>query len=119
MRNLPRHYPWVSNNVRHVEYLSYGFRQNSTYSLWPFFTPDHMNQSLTRQGISEKYTFDRPIAQPVPVVLKTFAAIKAVWNDPSRFKVIYEKKGYGCMLSFCTEFSGITNSRKSSNAVLR
>ncbi|KAF9500697.1 heme peroxidase [Pleurotus eryngii] len=80
MRNLPRHYPW-----------------NSSYSLWPFFTPDHMKQSLTRQGISEKYTFDRPIAQPVPVVLKTFAAIKAVWSDPSRFKVIYEKKGYGCM----------------------
>ncbi|KAF4571708.1 hypothetical protein EYR40_008225 [Pleurotus pulmonarius] len=83
MRHLPRHFPW-----------------NSTYSLWPFFTPDHMQQSLTRQGIAQKYTFDRPITQPVPVVLKTFAAIKGVWNDPSRFKIIYEKLGYGSMLLF-------------------
>ncbi|KAL4262777.1 Heme peroxidase [Pleurotus pulmonarius] len=83
MRHLPRHFPW-----------------NSTYSLWPFFTPDHMQQSLTRQGIAQKYTFDRPITQPVPIVLKTFAAIKGVWNDPSRFKIIYEKLGYGSMLLF-------------------
>ncbi|KAF9492298.1 heme peroxidase [Pleurotus eryngii] len=83
MRHMPRHFPW-----------------NSTYSLWPFFTPEHMRQSLTRQGIAQKYTFDRPIAQPVPVILKTFAAIKGVWNDPSRFKIIYEKLGYGSMLLF-------------------
>ncbi|KAJ8518487.1 hypothetical protein ONZ45_g4459 [Pleurotus djamor] len=83
MRNLPRHYPW-----------------NSSLSLWPFFTPDYMKQTLTRQGIAKKYTFDRPIAQPIPLVLKDFTAIKAVFNDPSRFKVIYEKKGYGSMLFF-------------------
>lgn len=59
-----------------------------------------MQKSLTKQGIAQKYTFDRPIAQPVPIILKTFAAIKSVWNDPSRFKIIYEKLGYGCAYRF-------------------
>jgi hypothetical protein len=59
-----------------------------------------MKESLTRQGLDKKYTFDRPITSRAAKVLNTFTGIKAAFNDPSRFKVIYEKFGYGSMLMF-------------------
>ncbi|KAG5648767.1 hypothetical protein DXG03_000115 [Asterophora parasitica] len=83
LRHLPRHFPW-----------------NSVYSLFPFFTPSKMRTSLAHQGIAEKYTFDKPKVLPVPKVLNTFTGIKAVWSDPTKFKVIYEKYGYGSPLMF-------------------
>ncbi|GLB40814.1 putative heme peroxidase [Lyophyllum shimeji] len=83
LRHLPRHFPW-----------------NSVYSLFPFFTPSKMKESLTRQGLAAKYTFDHRRIQAIPKILNTFKGIKAVWSDPSRFKVIYEKHGYGSILMF-------------------
>lgn len=59
-----------------------------------------MEDSLTRQKIDKKYTFERPKALPVPKEIKTFTGIKAVFNDSSRFKVIYEIPGYGSPLVF-------------------
>ncbi|KAG6916804.1 hypothetical protein DXG01_005269 [Tephrocybe rancida] len=83
LRHLPRHFPW-----------------NSVYSLYPFFTPEKMKESLTHQKLDKKYTFDHPKALPVPKVLNTFAGIKTVFNDPTSFKTIYEKYGYGSILMF-------------------
>lgn len=101
MRNLPRHFPWVRRSALWLSsQLVVTFLQNSVYSLYSFFTPDHMKQSLTRQGLQDKYTFDPPIATPVPKVLNTVTGIRNVFNDPSRFKVIYEKYGYGSILMF-------------------
>lgn len=59
-----------------------------------------MKDSLTRRGLAEKYTFERPKTLSVPKVLNTFAGIKTAFGDPSRFKVIYEKYGYGSILMF-------------------
>ncbi|KAG6859256.1 hypothetical protein C0991_001040 [Blastosporella zonata] len=59
-----------------------------------------MKDSLTHQKLEKKYTFDRPQALRVPKVLNTFTGIKAVFSDSSRFKVIYEKYGYGSILMF-------------------
>ncbi|PPQ95917.1 hypothetical protein CVT26_016140 [Gymnopilus dilepis] len=83
MRHLPRHFPW-----------------NSVYSLYPFFTPDHMKESLTRRGLEHKYTFDLPQAAPVPKLLHTLTGIRNAFNDPRRFKIMYEKYGYGSVLMF-------------------
>ncbi|KAF8879290.1 heme peroxidase [Infundibulicybe gibba] len=87
MRHLPRHYPF-----------------NSTYGCFPFFTPQKMKDSLTRQGIVDRYTFTRPVTTPIPKVLNTFAGIKYVFNDPTRFHNVYDMKGlgdgYGFILSF-------------------
>ncbi|KAG6822659.1 hypothetical protein H0H92_013026, partial [Tricholoma furcatifolium] len=82
LRHLPRHFPW-----------------NSVYSLYPFFTPEKMKTSLTKRGIASKYTFDHPVPLPIPKILNTFTGIKTVWSDPSRFKVVYEKFGYGSLLN--------------------
>ncbi|RDB14949.1 Psi-producing oxygenase A [Hypsizygus marmoreus] len=83
LRHLPRHYPW-----------------NSVYSLYPFFTPSKMKDSLTKRGLAAKYTFDHPATLRVTKVLNTFPAIKVAFSDPSQFKVIYEKYGYGSILMF-------------------
>ena len=83
LRHLPRHFPW-----------------NSVYSLYPFFTPQHMKESLKKQKLDKKYTFDPPVAARIPKVLNTFTGIKTLFNDPAKFKVIYEKYGYGSILMF-------------------
>lgn len=102
LRHLPQQYTWVST-------LHYFFSQlpnwiilskNSVYALWPFFTPQHMTESLRKQGIADKYTFERPKPQPSPVILTTFTTISAVFSDPGRFKNIYPKFGYGSALNF-------------------
>ena len=59
-----------------------------------------MKESLTRQGLAKKYTFDLPVALRVPKVLNTFTGIKTAFSDPSRFKTVYEKYGYGSILMF-------------------
>jgi hypothetical protein len=59
-----------------------------------------MKESLTRQGLDKKYTFDPPVPLRVPKVLNTFTGIKAAFSDPSRFKTVYEKYGYGSILMF-------------------
>ncbi|KAL0959662.1 hypothetical protein HGRIS_011364 [Hohenbuehelia grisea] len=82
MRTLPRHYPW-----------------NSVYSLFPFFTPEYMKESLTRQEIAHKYTFDYPKSQPVPIILNTLTAIKYAFSDSAHFKTIEEKHANGSALA--------------------
>ncbi|KAG6815996.1 hypothetical protein H0H87_009602, partial [Tephrocybe sp. NHM501043] len=72
--------------------------RNSVYALYPFFTPEKMKDSLTKQGTASKYNFDHPTPLPIPKVLNTFTGIKTVWNDPQRFKVAYERVGYGSAL---------------------
>jgi linoleate 10R-lipoxygenase len=59
-----------------------------------------MKDTLTRQGVAERYTFDRPAAPPVSRILNTFTGIKYVFGDPARFKNIYEVYGYGSFLMF-------------------
>lgn len=63
-----------------------------------------MKDSLTKQGIPDQYTFDRPVTTVIPKVLNTFTGIKYVFNDPARFKTVYDMKGlgdgYGFMLTF-------------------
>ncbi|KAJ3865441.1 heme peroxidase [Lentinula novae-zelandiae] len=86
-RHLPRHYPF-----------------NSVYACYPFFTPQKMQDSLTRQKIAQNYTFTRPVAAPIPKVLNTFTGIKYAFNDPSKFHTAYQMSGlgngYGFMLAF-------------------
>ena len=59
-----------------------------------------MKESLTRRGLDKKYTFDRPVTTRVQKVLHTFDGIQTVLSDSAKFKVVYEKYGYGSMLMF-------------------
>ncbi|KAF8993798.1 heme peroxidase [Cyathus striatus] len=82
-RTLPDHYPY-----------------NSVYTTYPFFVPSHMKESLERQGTSDQYTFERPGALAPLKILNTFTGIKTVFNDLTRFNIIYANIGYGSILMF-------------------
>lgn len=71
-RHLPRHYP-----------------PDNVYALFPFFTPDVTKGNLTKLGIADKYTFNRPVPQPIPKVVDTIAGIRYVFKDFNKFKVTY------------------------------
>lgn len=86
VRHLPRHFP-----------------TNSVYTAYPFMTPNHMKETLTRRGLANRYTFDRPTAAPIPKILRTFAAIDPIMNDPTNFKVRYVTTGYGSIFFFDDE----------------
>ena len=58
-----------------------------------------MKASLTARNVASSYTFDRPASIPEAKILNTFTGIKYVFNDPSRFKIIYEKYGYGSIVN--------------------
>ena len=55
-----------------------------------------MKESLTRQGISDKYSFTRPPPPgAIPHFIDTFESINFVFNDPERFVSGYNLKGLG------------------------
>jgi linoleate 10R-lipoxygenase len=58
-----------------------------------------MKESLTRQGLDKKYFFDRPVPLRPFAVLNDFTAIKYAFNAPTKFKIIYNKVGYGSVLT--------------------
>ncbi|KAF7343790.1 Heme peroxidase [Mycena sanguinolenta] len=86
-RHLPNYYP-----------------SNSVYSCFSFFTPTHMQTSLTAQGIAANYTFSRPVPTNPPYILNTLTAINYVFNNPASFTNMYNMKdlgfGYGFFLTF-------------------
>lgn len=95
MRHLPRHYS-----------------SNSTYALFPFFTPDVTKKNLTnlaKKGIVpsvDLYDFSRPKAIAPAKVVDTLTGIHHVFNSPEKFKTLYLRdfkmmlSGYGCFLAF-------------------
>jgi linoleate 10R-lipoxygenase len=75
-----------------------------------------MKESLTKQKLDKKYTFDFPVAARIPKVLHTFTGIKTLFNDPAKFKVIYEKYGYGSILMFDEIAKWVFTARMTINA---
>ena len=71
-RHLPRHYP-----------------ANSVYALFPFMTPKSSMNNLGSLGIAKKYNFDRPKPSPIPKVVDTIAAIRHVFDDPTKYWTPY------------------------------
>lgn len=87
-RHLPRHYTG-----------------NSAWALFPFSTPETTRNNLTRLRLADKYSFERPTAQPIPKVVDTIQGIKAVFGDNMTFRTSYTTmamltEGYGFFLCF-------------------
>jgi hypothetical protein len=51
-----------------------------------------MKDNLMRQGIADRYLFDRPTAAPIPKIIDEFTPIKHVISDPIVFPPMYELK---------------------------
>lgn len=69
-----------------------------------------MKKSLTRQGLQDKYSFDRPSTLSPPKILNTFTGISSFFKDTSKFKYINGKFGYGPVLKFA-EIAKYVNNR--------
>ena len=78
------------SSLRKMACLTFHIFKDSVYALYPFFTPEHMKETLTKRKLAKKYTFDPPVTVHVPKVLNSFAGIKTAFGDSNRFKVIYE-----------------------------
>src|SRR6266542_4097432 len=65
--------------------------------------PKHIEETLACCGLAHRYTFDCPRAAPIPKILRTFAAIDPVMNDPTNFKVRYVTTGYHSIFFFDNE----------------
>lgn len=92
MRHLPRHYSG-----------------NSTYSLFPFYTPAAMKDNLTKLGIAGQYSGldgKRPQPQPIPKVVDTIEGLVYVLADPEKYGNPYTvdmkllTEDYGFFLNF-------------------
>ncbi|CUA76356.1 prostaglandin-endoperoxide synthase 2 [Rhizoctonia solani] len=78
MRSLPRHYP-----------------HNSAYSMFPFFTPSATKENLTRLKLADKYTFERPVATPIPKVINSVSGIRYIHSNISKYTSLHGlKMGY-------------------------
>ena len=62
--------------------------QNSVYGLFPFFTPTVTKQNLTKLGIANAYTFERPVAKPVAKIVDTAKDILAIVKDTVNYKAV-------------------------------
>lgn len=51
-----------------------------------------MKDSLTKQGIADRYLFDQPTAAPIPKILDEFTPIKHIINERAIFAPMYEFK---------------------------
>ena len=90
IRHLRRYYQYVSQRDDGMFEHCSSSSQNSVYARFSFSTPQKMKDNLTKQGIADRYIFDRPTAAPIPKILEEFAPIKHVMNDPVVFPPMYE-----------------------------
>lgn len=76
-RHLPRHYA-----------------ANSTYALYPFYTPHTAKRNLAaleKKGIiqcANLYHFDRPKGRSSPKVVDTLLGIRHILSDPTAYKTM-------------------------------
>ncbi|OBZ79068.1 Psi-producing oxygenase A [Grifola frondosa] len=88
-RHLPRHYP-----------------QKSVYGLFPFFIPEVTRQNLTKLGLVDQYSFERPVAKPAHKTVETLPGIQSVLGDVKKFQTPYGEnmraltKGVGFFAAF-------------------
>ncbi|KAF8727619.1 hypothetical protein AX14_007203 [Amanita brunnescens Koide BX004] len=75
-----------------IRHLRRYYEYNSVYGCFPFSTPQKMKDNLTKQGIADRFLFDRPTAAPIPKILDEFMPIKHVINDSVVFPPMYELK---------------------------
>ena len=65
------------------------FKFNSIYVMQPMYLPS-MNKEIAQQfNTIDQYSLDPPAPPPKTTVLNTYAAISAILNDQTNFKVKY------------------------------
>lgn len=62
--------------------------QNNVYGMFPFFTPDVTKTNLSKLGIADQYTFERPVAKPVEKIVDNVKDIGAILKDTTGYRTV-------------------------------
>lgn len=62
--------------------------QNNVYGMFPFFTPDVTKTNLSKLGIADQYTFERPVAKPVEKIVDNVKDIGAILKDATGYRTV-------------------------------
>jgi len=73
------------------------YTADSTFTWFALMTPGDMQKNLTKLGIAEKYTYERPGVVPPTHVVESFTAIKAILNDNTSFSSPYATRAKDVM----------------------
>lgn len=68
------------------------FRGDSVYAHFPLVVPSENQKILSSLRLGDKYNFDRPSFHPMPKLINSHAACKAILADQEAFKVTWGKK---------------------------
>ena len=80
LRTLPEHYT-----------------SDSVFTWFALMTPEAMKDNLSKLGIAEQYSFDRPGVAPKPHVVESFTGIKAILEDIETFVAPYPARAKDIM----------------------
>ncbi|KAF8519048.1 linoleate diol synthase [Hysterangium stoloniferum] len=69
--------------------LPHDYTENSTFTWFPLMTPEAMEKNLTKLGIADKYSFDRPGRAPGPHIVESYAAVNSIVRDRATFHTPY------------------------------
>ena len=67
------------------------FQPNSVYAHFPFVIPDENRAILSRFGLEDKYSFDRPSLIHPPTLVTSYAACKSTLDNQQDFRVVTGK----------------------------
>lgn len=66
-------------------------RPDSVYAHFPLVIPSENEAILTKLGLNDKYTFDRPTYIPPPTIITSYEACRSILENKTDFKVIWGK----------------------------
>ncbi|KIJ55788.1 hypothetical protein M422DRAFT_152180 [Sphaerobolus stellatus SS14] len=68
------------------------FTDDSVFTWFPLMTPEAMKENLSKLGVSEKYSFERPGVAPKVQVVESFTAIKDILDNNASFTTPYTSR---------------------------
>ncbi|KAF8508365.1 hypothetical protein BU17DRAFT_56768, partial [Hysterangium stoloniferum] len=69
--------------------LPHDYTENSTFMWFPLMPPEAMEKNLTKPGIADKYSFERPGRASGPYIVESYAAVNSIVRDHATFHTPY------------------------------
>ncbi|PGH27261.1 hypothetical protein AJ80_00971 [Polytolypa hystricis UAMH7299] len=65
------------------------FKQDSVYAHFPFVVPSENKEILSKLGIEDKYSFEKPVRHGHPTMINSHLACKSILENQTDFKVAW------------------------------
>ena len=67
--------------------LPFWYRGNSVYAMYPLTVPSENKKILTKLGVADQYSYDRPSYVGLPTTFKSWKAVTSILGNQTDFKV--------------------------------